>query len=129
MRTTIRDFTRLDWLGTGLVGGGILLLGFVSHFGLALAQAPISDNATHFAYDNRAALDVKQVSVQVQDGVTVQDLTYTGGNGDSVPAYLVIPKGTGKFAGVIWGHWLMPGAQNSNRHEFLQEAVALAPSG
>jgi hypothetical protein len=30
---------------------------------------------------------------------------------------------------VIWGHWLMPGAANSNRDELLQEAVALAPSG
>jgi cephalosporin-C deacetylase-like acetyl esterase len=129
MRTTIKHFTRLDWLRIRLVGGGILLLGFVSHFGLALAQAPCLDNATHFAYDNRAALEVKQVSVEVQDGVTVQDLTYTGGNEDSVPAYLVIPKGRGKFAGVIWGHWLMPGAANSNRQEFLKEAISLAPSG
>ncbi len=129
MRTTIKHFTRLEWLRTRLVGGGILLLGFVSHFGLALAQAPSLDNATHFAYDNRAALEVKQVSVEVLDGVTVQDLTYTGGNGDSVPAYLVIPNGRGKFAGVIWGHWLMPGAANSNRQEFLKEATALAPSG
>jgi cephalosporin-C deacetylase-like acetyl esterase len=129
MRTTTKHFTRLDWLRIRFVGGGILLLGFVSHFGLALAQAPSLDNATHFAYDNRAALEVKQVSVEVQDGVTVRDLTYTGGNGDSVPAYLVIPKGRGKFAGVIWGHWLMPGVANSNRQEFLKEAISLAPSG
>ena len=129
MRTTINHLTRLDWLRTRLVGGGILLLGFIFHFCLALAQAPSLDNAPHFAYDNRAALEVKQVSAEVRDGVTVQDLTYTGGNGDSVPAYLVIPKGGGKFAGVIWGHWLMPGAANSNRQEFLKEAISLAPSG
>jgi dienelactone hydrolase len=72
---------------------------------------------------------VKQISVKVRDGVTIQDITYTGSNGDTVPAYLVIPKGSGKFAGVIWGHWLMPGAANSNRDEFLDEAIALAPAG
>jgi dienelactone hydrolase len=72
---------------------------------------------------------VKQISVNVRDGVTIQDITYTGSNGDTVPAYLVIPKDSGKFAGVIWGHWLMPGAANSNRDEFLDEAIALAPAG
>ena len=72
---------------------------------------------------------MKQVSATVQDGVTVEDVTYTGADGDTVPAYLVIPGGNGKFAGVIWGHWLMPRAANANRQEFLQEAIALAPAG
>jgi hypothetical protein len=75
------------------------------------------------------SLNVKQISVKVRDGVTIQDITYTGSNRDTVPAYLVIPKGSGKFAGAIWGHWLMPGAANSNRDEFLDEAIALAPAG
>ena len=70
MRTTIRDFTRLDWLGTGLVGGGILLLGFVSHFGLALAQAPISDNATHFAYDNQGARRLGDQAAQMRMNIS-----------------------------------------------------------
>jgi hypothetical protein len=39
------------------------------------------------------------------------------------------PRLAAKFAGVIWGHWLMPGAANSNREEFLEEAIALAHSG
>jgi cephalosporin-C deacetylase-like acetyl esterase len=125
----MKDFTRLDWLPIRFVTGAILLHGFASLSGFAFGQASSSDNAAHFAYDNEAALDAKQVSVTVQDGVTVQDLTYTGGNGDTIPAYLVIPKGSGKFAGVIWGHWLMPGAANANRQEFLKEAIALAPAG
>src|SRR6204780_2418723 len=94
-----------------------------------LAQTPGPNDFAHFTYDRGASLNFKQISVREQDGVTVQDITYTGSNGDTVPAYLVIPKGGGRFAGVIWGHWLMPGAANSNRDEFLQEAVALAPSG
>jgi cephalosporin-C deacetylase-like acetyl esterase len=94
-----------------------------------LAQTPGPDDFAHFAYDREASPNVKQISVRVRDGVTIQDITYTGSKGDTVPAYLVIPKGSGKFAGVIWGHWLMPGAANSNRNEFLDEAIALAPAG
>src|SRR6202167_1768298 len=94
-----------------------------------LSQASGPDDFAHFAYDREASLNVKQISVKLRDGVTIQDITYTGSNGDTVPAYLVIPKGSGKFAGVIWGHWLMPGAANSTRDEFLDEAIALAPAG
>ena len=106
-----------------------MLHALASPSGSAFAQAASSNDATHFSYDNKAALDVKQISDTVQDGVTVQDVTYAGGNGDTVPAYLVIPRGKGKFAAVIWGHWLMPGAANANRQEFLKEAIALAPAG
>jgi hypothetical protein len=45
----------------------------------------------------------------------------------NLPTYLVIPQGSGKSAGVIWGHWLMPGAANSNREEFLDEAIVQHP--
>ena len=94
-----------------------------------LAQTPGPADFAHFTYDREVALNVKQISVNVRGGVRILDITYTGSNGDTVPAYLVIPKGSGKFAGVIWGHWLMPGAANSNREEFLDEAVALASAG
>jgi cephalosporin-C deacetylase-like acetyl esterase len=97
--------------------------------GVVLAQTHSPDDSSHFGYDTGVSLNAKEVSVKVRDGVTIQDITYTGSNGDTVPAYLVIPKGAGKFAGVIWGHWLMPNAANSNRGEFLEEAIALAPAG
>jgi len=94
--------------------------------GSAPAQTP---DFAHFAYDKSAPLRMKQVSVKTKGGVTIEDITYSGVHGDTVPATLVIPKGPGKFAGVLWGHWLMDGAANANRSEFLDEAVALAPSG
>jgi cephalosporin-C deacetylase-like acetyl esterase len=125
----MKNLTRLDRLLTRLVTGAIMLHGFASLSGFASAQESSPNDAAHFSYDNNAPLDVKQVSSTVQDGVTVQDVTYTGANGDTVPAFLVIPAGSGKFAGVIWGHWLMPRAENANRREFLQEAIALAPAG
>jgi cephalosporin-C deacetylase-like acetyl esterase len=106
-----------------------LIVGALQPHGSVLAQTPGPDDFAHFTYDRGASLNVKQISVKVRDGVTIQDITYTGSNGDTVPAYLVIPKGSGKFAAVIWGHWLMPGAANSNREEFLDEAIALAPAG
>ena len=116
-------------LSAALVSGTVTLGGLFTLPNITRAQTAGPNDSTHFTYDMGAALNLTQVSVRVQDGVTVQDITYTGFNGDTVPAYLVIPKGGGRFAGVIWGHWLMPGAANSNRDEFLQEAVALAPSG
>jgi len=97
--------------------------------GTVQAQTAGPDDFAHFAYDRNASLNMKQISAKVRDGVTVHDITYTGSNGDTVPAYLVIPKGAGKFAGIIWGHWMMQGAANSNRSEFLEEAVALAHAG
>jgi hypothetical protein len=129
MRTAMRNFTRHAWLRTRFVSSVISLFGFTAFSGFAPTQTSSSDNAAHFSYDSQTGLDLKQVSVTVLDGVTVQDITYTGGNGVSVPAYLVLPKGSGKFAGVIWGHWLMPGAADANRKEFLKEAISLAPAG
>ncbi|MGZ5921604.1 MAG: alpha/beta hydrolase family protein [Rhizomicrobium sp.] len=116
-------FIRQARLTAPAVVAGLFILG-----GSGFAQTPSPDFA-HFTYDRSARLNVKQVSARVQDGVTIEDITYTGANGDTVPAYLVIPKGAGKFACILWGHWLMDGAANSNRGEFLEEAVALAPSG
>jgi cephalosporin-C deacetylase-like acetyl esterase len=129
MRNATKHFERLRRLPVTFVAGLLMLGGVRPFLGVVLAQTSSPDDSAHFTYDTGVSLNVKQVSVKVRDGVTIQDITYTGSNGDTVPAYLVIPKGTGKFAGVIWGHWLMQGAANSNREEFLEEAIALAPNG
>jgi cephalosporin-C deacetylase-like acetyl esterase len=129
MRNATKHFERLRRLPVTFVAGLLMLGGVRPFLGVVLAQTSSPDDSAHFTYDTGVSLNVKQVSVKVRDGVTIQGITYTGSNGDTVPAYLVIPKGTGKFAGVIWGHWLMPGAANSNREEFLEEAIALAPNG
>jgi len=111
-----------------------VLIAFTGAFTMATpdsavrAQAPRPD-APHFSYDKSAPLDVRRVSAEGREDVTVEDIIYTGANGDIAPAYLVIPKGSGKYAGIIWGHWLMEGAPNANRSEFLDEAIALASNG
>jgi dienelactone hydrolase len=94
-----------------------------------LCQTTSADTSSHFAYDASTPLDLKLVSTEKRGSVTIQKITYTSPRGGVVPASLVIPGGHGRFAAVIWGHWLMPNTTNSNRSEFLEEAIALAPAG
>jgi dienelactone hydrolase len=83
----------------------------------------------HFDYDQKAPLDIQEVSVGQRGEVAIHDISYASPKGGRVPAYLVVPKGKGPFAAVIWGHWYQDGSEFLNRKEFLEEAIALAPSG
>ena len=91
------------------------------------AQDP--DLLRHFDYDRRAPLNVKQIGVQHRAHADVYDITYESLQGGLVPAYLVVPKGKGPFAGVIWGHWYWANSSMANRKEFLDEAIVLARAG
>ena len=95
----------------------------------ALAQDSYSSAVKHFEYDAHAPLDIREVSVQDRTGVQIHDLTYASPRGGVVPAYLVAPSGKGRFAAILWGHWMMPNSPTAKRIEFLEEAVALAPAG
>jgi len=83
----------------------------------------------HFDYDQTAPLNLKQLSVQRKANATVYDITYDSPKGGVVPAYLVVPKGRGPFAAVIWGHWCWQNSSLRNRKQFLDEALAMASSG
>src|SRR2546425_8023840 len=83
----------------------------------------------HFDYDQKAPLGIKQVGVQRRAAATVYDITYDSPKGGVVPAYLVVPKGKGPFAAVVWGHWYWENSSMRNRREFLDEAIALAQAG
>lgn len=83
----------------------------------------------HFDYDQKAPLNIKQVGVQRRETATVYDLTFDSPKGGVVPAYLVVPKGRGPFAAIVWGHWYWENSSMRNRREFLDEAIAMAPSG
>jgi len=91
------------------------------------AQSP--ELVSHFDYDKSAPLDIKTISTEKRGDVTVYDISYASPKGGIVPAYLVVPKGKGPFAGIIWGHWYWQNSEMRNRKEFLDEAVAIAPSG
>jgi len=108
---------------------GILLICLVGLVlcGPCLAQDP--ELASHFDYDQKAPLGIKQVGVQRRPQATVYDLTYNSPKGGVVPAYLVVPKGHGPFAAIIWGHWYWENSSMRNRRQFLEEAIAMAPAG
>jgi len=102
---------------------GVLLLAAMS----SLAQDP--ELLRHFDYDRHAPLNIKQIGVQHRARADVHDITYDSLQGGVVPAYLVVPKGRGPFAAVIWGHWYWANSSMGNRKEFLDEAIVLAQAG
>ena len=95
----------------------------------AQASAVPTDLTRHFDYDRRAPLGLKEIGVERRGNVRVYDITYASPKGGVVPAYLVVPKGKGPFASVIWGHWCWGNSPVRNRKQFLDEAVVLAQAG
>jgi cephalosporin-C deacetylase-like acetyl esterase len=93
------------------------------------AQTFDADLLRHFDYDQKAPLDIKEAGIEQRGDVAIHDISYASPKGGRVPAYLVVPRGKGPFAAVIWGHWYQDGSPFLNRKEFLDEAVALASSG
>jgi dienelactone hydrolase len=80
------------------------------------------------AYDQGRplAVEVRGTKKEPAAGVAVTDLTYDGGSGEPVEAYLVAPVGspTGTLAGVVFAH-----GSERDRSRFLDEAKALARRG
>lgn len=112
---------------TGLVQF-ICLIGILL---LAPSRSPAQDAdlVRHFDYDRRAPLGIKQIGVAHRGGATIYDITYASPKGGVVPAYVVVPKGKGPFAAIIWGHWYWDNSSMRNRRQFLDEAVVLASAG
>jgi cephalosporin-C deacetylase-like acetyl esterase len=87
------------------------------------------DLVREFDYDRNALLNIREEQKEEKDGATVIELTYDSPRGGRVPATLVLPPGKGPFAGILFGHWMMPRSPFRNRKEFLEEALFLARSG
>ena len=94
-----------------------------------LAVAQDSDMIRRFDYDRKAPLEIKEVGIEHRGQIAIHDICYASPKGGVVPAYLVVPKGRGPFAAVIWGHWYWENSPMRNRKQFLDEAVAFAQSG
>ena len=82
-----------------------------------------------FDYNRKLPLDVRESGAQQKDGVAVRDITFANLEGGRTAAYLVAPPGKGKFSGVLFVHWYEPASKDSNRTQFLEEALALAKKG
>ncbi|HVM75780.1 MAG TPA: hypothetical protein VMT75_09070 [Candidatus Saccharimonadales bacterium] len=97
----------------------------IASFGMAQK----ADGPRAFDYDPKTPLDTQDVGADFRGEVGIYDLSYANPRGARVSASLVLPPGKGPFAAVIWGHWCWPNSEFHNRKEFLEEALALAPSG
>src|SRR6266478_8615582 len=107
------------------------LFALLGSFLISVARSPAQDAELirHFDYDRQMPLGLKQISVQRREHASVYDITYESPKGGLVPAYLVVPKGRGPFAAVIWGHWYWGNSSMRNRRQFLDEAIVLAQAG
>ena len=65
----------------------------------------------------------KQALIQ-RDGAEIHDITYPSPVQGRVNAFLVVPKGKGPFAGIVFGHW-----GHGTRSEFLPDAMLYAKAG
>ena len=92
------------------------------------AQTRSDASTSRFGYNQSLPLNVKEISTERRGDITVRDITFVPRpGGQAIKAYVVSPAGNGPFAGILWVHWL--GDEKSNRTQFLDEAVELAPKG
>jgi dienelactone hydrolase len=77
-----------------------------------------------FDYDAKQAPDIHDRIVEEFGDGTLHDITYISPKGGPVAAYLVVPKGKGPFAAVLFGH-----RGNGTRAEFIPEAKLYARAG
>ena len=108
---------------------GVFGLIAVLLFSTVTSLAQDAELLRHFDYDQKAPLGIKEIGIQHREHATVYDITYDSPKGGVVPAYLVVPKGRGPFAAVIWGHWYWGNSSMRNRRQFLDEAIVLAQAG
>ena len=99
------------------------MIGNLVYAALLLA-APYPELVHLYDYDRTAPLELREAGVEVRDGVSVHDVSYTSPRGGRVPAYLVVPPGPGPFAGMIFMH----GAGGS-RAGMLAQAILYAKAG
>jgi hypothetical protein len=86
----------------------------------------LEERAELLAYDESAPLGLVEKKAKSRGEAEVVDVVYAAGE-QKVSAFLVRPKGKPRAA-VLWAHWYGEEA-NTNRTEFLPDAVALAKDG
>lgn len=67
----------------------------------------------------------------VPAGLKVEDLTYAACDGKTITAYLISPPDVkpNQHPAILYVHWFDPHVKNSNREEFVSEAVEFAKKG
>jgi dienelactone hydrolase len=92
-----------------------------------LAAAALPPSA--FDYDSSRPLDIQVKATEQRDGVEVRDITFASAAGGRTAAYLVVSPGSRPAAGILFAHWYEPTSADSNRTQFVSQAVELAKAG
>jgi dienelactone hydrolase len=111
-----------------LVLAGFLILALATADRLT-AQAQRKLPATPFAYDEKAPFDLKDVATETRNSATIRTSTFVNTAGGRTGAYLVTPSAAGRHAGILYVHWYDPESADSNKTQFLPEAVDNAGRG
>jgi dienelactone hydrolase len=81
------------------------------------------------AYPTLASSDVRLARQKNEDGYEKQLLVFQTPFGYRRTAELFRPAGTGQFPAILYVHWYEPESRNSNRSQFVEEAVEMAKRG
>ncbi len=82
-----------------------------------------------FRYQSSGLTEIHQKSAETRDGVSLRDIDFASDSGGRTAAYLVTPPGAGPFSAALFVHWYEPKSTDSNRSQFLSQAIDLAHSG
>ncbi|HKB19745.1 MAG TPA: acetylxylan esterase [Gaiellaceae bacterium] len=83
-----------------------------------------SSSGATFAYDASTPLDLSTKRTAREAGVAIRDVSFKGAAGETIPAYLVVPRGKGPHPAVIYAH-----GSGGSRRDLLPSAVGLAEHG
>ncbi len=73
-------------------------------------------------------LDVRVRKTERKGMIEIRDISFSGVAGKRIAAYMVLPGGTKPAPAVLYAHWYA-NEPDSNRFEFLDEAIDLARRG
>ena len=82
-----------------------------------------------FAFNRSEPFDVHVRSMERRGAAVVRDIDYRGAGEGRVAAYLVTPVRRGTGPGILFVHWYEPESKDSNRTQYLDQAVELASGG
>ena len=82
-----------------------------------------------YDYNQSAPLDVKVTKTELREGVEVRDITFANTSGGRTAAYLVVPTDEGAHPAALMVHWYAPEEHDSNRTQYLGQAVEFAKLG
>ena len=81
------------------------------------------------SYKTLLSSDVRLLAQKNEDGYENQLLVFQTPFGYRRMAELFLPEGTGPFPVILYVHWYEPESHDSNRSQFVNEAVEMAKSG